>query len=60
YLAYHRKAEYLLYNSDVEQAINLHNKALSFFEFIEDKSMYEDLKNDWLKAKEQFNIQIKE
>ncbi|EHT7836482.1 helix-turn-helix domain-containing protein [Listeria monocytogenes] len=60
YLAYHRKAEYLLYKSDVEQAFNLHNKALSFFEFIEDKSMYEDLKNDWLKAKEQFNIQIKE
>lgn len=60
YLAYHRKAEYLLYNGDVEQAFNLHNKALSFFEFIEDKSMYEDLKNDWLKAKEQFNIQIKE
>ncbi|WP_306026639.1 helix-turn-helix transcriptional regulator [Listeria monocytogenes] len=60
YLAYHRKAEYLLYNGHVEQAFNLHNKALSFFEFIEDESMYEDLKNDWLKAKEQFNIQIKE
>ncbi|EPI2835039.1 helix-turn-helix domain-containing protein [Listeria monocytogenes] len=59
YLAYHRKAEYLLYNGHVEQAFNLHNKALSFFEFIEDESMYEDLKNDWLKAKEQFNIQIK-
>ncbi|EAF6914831.1 TPA: helix-turn-helix domain-containing protein, partial [Listeria monocytogenes] len=58
YLAYHRKAEYLLYNGHVEQAFNLHNKALSFFEFIEDESMYEDLKNDWLKAKEQFNIQI--
>ncbi|EAE4098150.1 Rgg/GadR/MutR family transcriptional regulator, partial [Listeria monocytogenes] len=56
YLAYHRKAEYLLYNGHVEQAFNLHNKALSFFEFIEDESMYEDLKNDWLKAKEQFNI----
>ncbi|EAF3120978.1 Rgg/GadR/MutR family transcriptional regulator [Listeria monocytogenes] len=60
YLAYHRKAEYLLYNGHAEQAFNLHNKALSFFEFIEDESMYEDLKNDWLKAKEQFNIQIKE
>ncbi|EIT9566958.1 helix-turn-helix domain-containing protein [Listeria monocytogenes] len=60
YLAYYRKAEYLLYNGHVEQAFNLHNKALSFFEFIEDESMYEDLKNDWLKAKEQFNIQIKE
>ncbi|WP_256263961.1 helix-turn-helix domain-containing protein [Listeria monocytogenes] len=60
YLACHRKAEYLLYNGHAEQAFNLHNKALSFFEFIEDESMYEDLKNDWLKAKEQFNIQIKE
>lgn len=55
YLAYHRKAEYLLYCGDVEQAFNLHNKALSFFEFIEDDSMHNDLKSDWLKLNAQFN-----
>ncbi|WP_270993301.1 helix-turn-helix domain-containing protein [Listeria seeligeri] len=56
YLAYHRKAEYLLYKGDVEHALNLHNKALSFFELIEDENMYNDLKSDWMNFKEQFNI----
>ncbi|MEE9723472.1 helix-turn-helix domain-containing protein [Listeria seeligeri] len=56
YLAYHRKAEYLLYKGDVEHALNLHNKALSFFELIEDENMYKDLKSDWMNFKEQFNI----
>ncbi|EAG3410089.1 helix-turn-helix domain-containing protein [Listeria seeligeri] len=56
YLAYHRKAEYLLYKGDLEEASSLHNKALSFFELVEDDSMYKDLKSDWLKSKVQFNI----
>ncbi|MBF2437215.1 hypothetical protein VL806_14675 [Listeria seeligeri] len=55
-LAYHRKAEYLLYKGEVEHALNLHNKALSFFELIEDENMYNDLKSDWVKCKEQFDI----
>lgn len=57
YLAYHRKAEYLLYKGDLEEASSLHNKALSFFELVEDDSMYKDLKSDWLKSKAQFNIE---
>lgn len=56
YLSYHRKSEYLLYKGDVEHALNLHNKALSFFELIEDENMYNDLKSDWMNFKEQFNI----
>ncbi|ENM1183696.1 transcriptional regulator, partial [Listeria monocytogenes] len=55
YLAYHRKAEYLLYKGELKQAVSLHNKALSFFELIEDDNMYNDLKSDWLKSKIQFN-----
>ncbi|EDH0917010.1 helix-turn-helix domain-containing protein [Listeria monocytogenes] len=55
YLAYHRKAEYLLFKGDWEQAFSLHKKALSFFKFIEDDSMYNDLKSDWLKSKIQYN-----
>lgn len=48
YLGYHRKAEYLLYSGEKEQALLLHNKALSFYEFIEDDVMYNDIKNDWI------------
>ncbi|EAK9058391.1 transcriptional regulator, partial [Listeria monocytogenes] len=56
YLAYHRKAEYLLYEGNIEQACKLHSKALSFFDFIEDESMFNDLKKDWLNSMAQFNI----
>ncbi|EJZ3249020.1 helix-turn-helix domain-containing protein [Listeria monocytogenes] len=56
YLAYHRKAEYLLYEGNIEQACKLHSKTLSFFDFIEDESMFNDLKKDWLNSMAQFNI----
>ncbi|EHO5109434.1 helix-turn-helix domain-containing protein [Listeria monocytogenes] len=56
FLGFHRKAEYLLYIGEFEEANLYHNKALSFFEFIEDKVMYADLKNDWAKCYEKFKI----
>ncbi|EAW7251441.1 helix-turn-helix domain-containing protein [Listeria monocytogenes] len=56
YLAYHRKAEYLLYKGEVERAIGLHNNALLFFKFIKDENMYNDLTSDWVKSKALFDI----
>ncbi|HEL9522362.1 TPA: helix-turn-helix domain-containing protein [Listeria monocytogenes] len=56
YLGYHRKAEYLQYIGEREQAKSLHQTALSFFKFIDDVEMYNDLKNDWKKFHKQFQI----
>lgn len=56
YIGYHRKAEYLLYINKIEEAETLHKKALSFFDFIEDVVMYNDLKKDWEKCYLEFNI----
>lgn len=58
YLGYHRKAEYLLFKGKIEQAESLHNTALSFFKFIDDEAMYNDIKSDWGKSYQQFNIKI--
>ncbi|PZG52494.1 hypothetical protein C1909_07880 [Listeria ivanovii] len=58
YLGYHRKAEYLLFKGKIEQAESLHNTALSFFKFIDDEAMYNDIKSDWGKSNQQFNIKI--
>ncbi|MBC2193255.1 helix-turn-helix domain-containing protein [Listeria sp. FSL L7-0229] len=56
FIAIHRKAEYLLYKHDFELANDLHNQALSFFEFMGDETMYNDLKNDWVNCHKMFNI----
>ncbi|MBC2262754.1 helix-turn-helix domain-containing protein [Listeria sp. FSL L7-0091] len=55
-IAIHRKAEYLLYKGEFEQAKLLHNKAISFFKFIDDKIMLNDLKKDWANCFQQFKI----
>ncbi|MBC2138013.1 helix-turn-helix domain-containing protein [Listeria innocua] len=55
-IAIHRKAEYLLYKGEFEQAKLLHNKAISFFKFIDDKIMLDDLKKDWANCFQQFKI----
>ncbi|EJS5945080.1 transcriptional regulator, partial [Listeria monocytogenes] len=54
YLGYHRKAEYLLYVGEIEEAKKLHTKALSFFELIEDEAMHNDLKKDWSNCYQKF------
>ncbi|EAC4202996.1 Rgg/GadR/MutR family transcriptional regulator [Listeria monocytogenes] len=56
FLGFHRKAEYLLFTGEFEEANLLHNKALSFFEFIDDETMYNDLKKDWSNCYKKFGI----
>ncbi|EAF3881154.1 Rgg/GadR/MutR family transcriptional regulator [Listeria monocytogenes] len=47
YLAYYRKAEYLLYKGDIQQAERLYNKAVNFFKFVDNNIMLTDIQTDW-------------
>ncbi|EEO3273129.1 TPA: helix-turn-helix domain-containing protein [Listeria monocytogenes] len=48
YLAYYRKAEYLLYKGYYEEANKIYNKSVEFYKFIENEVMLNDITKDWL------------
>ncbi|EFU7333756.1 transcriptional regulator, partial [Listeria monocytogenes] len=48
YLAYYRKAEYLLYKGYYEEANKIYNKSVEFYKFIENEIMLNDITKDWL------------
>ncbi|WP_270994228.1 helix-turn-helix domain-containing protein [Listeria seeligeri] len=48
YLAYYRKAEYLLYRGNYEEANKIYNKSVEFYKFIENEIMLNDITKDWL------------
>ncbi|WP_239257314.1 helix-turn-helix domain-containing protein, partial [Listeria ilorinensis] len=48
YIAYYRKAEYLLYKGKLKEADELYHKAVGFFEFIDNRVVLNDIKNDWV------------
>ncbi|EAG7617643.1 Rgg/GadR/MutR family transcriptional regulator [Listeria monocytogenes] len=48
YLAYYRKAEYLLYKGYYEEASKIYNKSVEFYKFIENEIMLNDITKDWL------------
>ncbi|EIY6893214.1 helix-turn-helix domain-containing protein [Listeria seeligeri] len=56
YLGEYRFAEYKLFVGDIEEANNLYNKCVNFFEVIKDVDVLEDIKKDWKEYRGKLNL----
>ncbi|MBF2389863.1 helix-turn-helix transcriptional regulator [Listeria seeligeri] len=56
YLGEYRFAEYKLFVGEIEEANNLYNKCVNFFEVIKDVDVLEDIKKDWKEYKGKLNL----